>query len=157
MICERVPIDGISQIYVGDIEIRFENVSTSQIYHEHKYEYLVADNEEPRSTSPSPLELQEFDQIKKKEEEEVHSHEPSFIEGSLKMSERDIQESLKILHDTQALVSNSCWIATSFEETSFLEDMEKIQREMCHIKGNFMSLIFDRNHFFELNELLHDA
>ena len=42
-------------------------------------------------------------------------------------------------------------------KTSFLEEMEKIQREMCHIKGNFMSFIFDRNHFFELNELLHDA
>ena len=69
----------------------------------------MEDNEEPRSTnSPSPLELQEVDQIKKKEEEEVYSHEPSFIEGSLNMSERDIQEALNILHDTQALVSNSC-------------------------------------------------
>ena len=73
------------------------------------------------------------------------------------MSERDIQESLEILHDTQALVSNSCWIATSFEETSFLEDIEKIRRAMCHIKGDFMSLIFDRNHLFEISELLHDA
>ena len=73
------------------------------------------------------------------------------------MSERDIQESLKILHDTQALVSNYCWIATSFEETSFLEDMKKIRREMCHIKGDFMSLILYRNHLFELNELLDDA
>ena len=62
-----------------------------------------------------------------------------------------------ILHETQALVSNSCWRATSLEATSFLEDIEKIQREMCHIKGNFMSLFFDRNHFFELNELSHDA
>ena len=35
--------------------------------------------------------------------------------------------------------------------------MEKIQREMCHIKGNFMSLLFDRNQFYELNEFLHDA
>ena len=65
------------------------------------------------------------------------------------MSERDIQESLRILHDTQALVSNSCWRATSLEKTTFFEDMEKIQRAMCHIKGNLMSLIFDRNHFFE--------
>ena len=54
---ERVPIDGCSQIYVGDKDIRFENVAASQISHEHKYEYLVATNEEPRSTSPSPLEL----------------------------------------------------------------------------------------------------
>ena len=83
----------------------------------------MTDNEKPRSTSPSPLELQEVDQIKKKEEEEVWSHEPSFIEGYFKMSERDIQDSLSILHDTQALVSNYCWRATSLEETSFLEDV----------------------------------
>ena len=54
------------------------------------------------------------------------------------MNENYIQEALSILHDTQALVSNSCWRATSLEEPSFLEDMEKIQREMCNIKGNFM-------------------
>ena len=69
---ERVPTDGCSQLYVGDIEIKFENVSAIQISHEHKDEDLVvASNEEPRSTSPSPLELQEVGQIKKKEEEEV--------------------------------------------------------------------------------------
>ena len=68
--------------------------------------------------------------------------EPHFLEGSLKMNEKKIQESLRILHDTQTLVSNSCWRATSLEETSFLEDMEKIQRVMCNIKVNFMSLFF---------------
>ena len=83
--CEGVPIDGFSQIYVGDIEIIFENVATSQISQENKYEDIVAANEEPRSTSPSPHELQEVDQIKKNEEDEVHSHEPSFIKGSLKI------------------------------------------------------------------------
>ena len=88
---EGVPNDGCSQLYVGDIEIIYENVTAIQIYHEHKDEYLVATNEEPRSASPSPLEVQGFDQIQNEEEEEVHSHEPSFIEGSLKMSERDIQ------------------------------------------------------------------
>ena len=65
--CEGVPIDGCSQLYVGGIEIRFENVSESHISHKHKDEDLVTDNEEPRSTSPSPLELQEVNQIKKKE------------------------------------------------------------------------------------------
>ena len=35
--------------------------------------------------------------------------------------------------------------------------MEKIQRAMCNIEGNFMSFVFDRNHLFELNELIHDA
>ena len=87
-------------------------------------------NEETRSTSPSPLELQEFDQIKQKEKEEVQSHEPSFIEGSLNMIEMDIQESLIIIHDTQALVSDSCWNVSSLEEPSFLEQMDKIQRAM---------------------------
>ena len=72
--CKGVPTDGCSQLYVVDIEIRFENVVTRQISHEHKDEDLVAANEEPSSTSPSPLELQEVDQIKKKEEEKVCSH-----------------------------------------------------------------------------------
>ena len=73
------------------------------------------------------------------------------------MNEKKIQESLIILHDTQALVSNSCWRATSLEELSFLEDMENIQREMCNIKGNFMSLIFDIKNFIELSEWLHES
>ena len=78
--------------------------------------------------------------------------EPHFLEGSLKMNEKKIQEALSILCDTQALVSNSCWRATSLEEPSFLEDMEKIQREMCNIKGNFMSLLFDRKNVIEISE-----
>ena len=35
--CEAVPIDGCSQLYVGDIEIRFENVSARKNYYENKY------------------------------------------------------------------------------------------------------------------------
>ena len=73
------------------------------------------------------------------------------------MNENNIQEALSILHETQALVSNSCWRATSLEEPSFLEDMEKIQRAMCNIKGNFMSLIFDRKNVIELIEWLHES
>ena len=45
----------------------------------------------------------------------------------------------------------------SFEDPSFFEDIEKIQREMCNIEGNLMYFIFDRNNLVELNELLHDA
>ena len=56
---ERVPTNGCSQLYYCDIEIRFQNYAASQISHEHKYEEIVAANEEPSSTSPSPLELQE--------------------------------------------------------------------------------------------------
>ena len=127
---DGVPNDGCSQIYVGDIDIRFENVAASQIYSKHENEDLVAVEEETISTSPSPLELHEVGPRKKEEDEEVHLQEPHFIEWSLNMIENKIQEALSILHDTQALVSNSCWRATSLEETSFLEDMEKIQREM---------------------------
>ena len=86
--CEGVPIDGCSQLYVGDIKIRLENVSEIQISHKNEYKYLVTDNEEPISTSPSPLELQEVGQIKKKEEEEVPQQKPIFIEGSLRMDEK---------------------------------------------------------------------
>ena len=43
------------------------------------------------------------------------------------------------------------------EEPSFLEEMEKIQRAMCNIKGNFLSLIFDRKNFIELSEWLHES
>ena len=55
---EGVPTDGCSQIYVGDIEIRLENVVAIQSSHKHEDEGLVTNNEEPISTSPSPLELQ---------------------------------------------------------------------------------------------------
>ena len=65
--------------------------------------------------------------------------EPHFLEGSLNMNENKIQEALRILHDTKSLVSNSCWKISSLEDPSFLEDMEKIQRGLCNIEGNFMS------------------
>ena len=64
----------------------------------------MTDNEEPISTSPSPLELQEVGEIKKKEEGKVQSNEPSFIEGYFNMSEMNIHEALNILHDTKARI-----------------------------------------------------
>ena len=78
---EGAPTDGCSQIYVGDIEIRFKNVAASQISSKHENEYLVAVKGETRSTSPSPLELHEVGPSKKEEDEEVHLQ--GFIEGSL--------------------------------------------------------------------------
>ena len=102
---EGVPTDGCSQIYVGDIENRFQNFDASQISSKHENEYLVAVEEETRSTSPSPLELHhEVGPSKKEEEEEVHLQEPHFIEGSLNMNENNIQEALIILHDTVGLL-----------------------------------------------------
>ena len=69
----------------------------------------------------------------------------------------DIHEALSILHDTKALVSNSCWKFSSLEEPSFLDDMEKIQRAMHNIEGTFMSFLFYRNNLVELNEWLHES
>ena len=86
----------------------------------HEKEDLVAVEEETWSTSPSPLELHEVGPSKKEEYEEVHLQEPHFFEGSLKMNRNNIQESLRILHDTKALVSNSCWKISSLEDPSFL-------------------------------------
>ena len=42
-------------------------------------------------------------------------------------------------------------------EPSFLEYMEKIQRAMCNIKGNFMSFLFYRKNVIELSEWLHES
>ena len=154
---EGVTTDGFSHLYVCDIEITFESVAASQNSIKHENEYLVAVEEETRSTSPSPLELHEVGPSKKEEDEEVHLQEPHFLEGSLNMNEKNIQEALRILHDTKSLVSNCCCKFSSLEDPSFLEDMENIQSAMCNIEGDFMSLIFYRNNFFELNECLHDA
>ena len=74
----------------------------------------------------------------------------------IQQSEMGIHESLIILHDTKALVSNSSWKISSLEEPSFLEDMEKTQRAMCNIEGNFLSLIFDRNNLVNIDEWLHE-
>ena len=60
---EGVTNDGCSQIYVGDIDIIFQNVSARQNSIKHENEDLVAVEEETRSTSPSPLKLQGVDQI----------------------------------------------------------------------------------------------
>ena len=56
---EGVPIDGFSHLYVGDIEVNFESVATSQTSIKPENEYLVEVEEETRSTSPSPLDIHE--------------------------------------------------------------------------------------------------
>ena len=48
---EGVPTDGWSQIYVGGIDIRFQNVYASQNSIKHENEDLIAVDEETRSTS----------------------------------------------------------------------------------------------------------
>ena len=88
---EGVPTDGCSQIYVGDIEIRFKNVFAIQTSIKHENEDLIAVEEETRSTSPSPLELNEVGPSKKEEDEEVHLQDPDFLEGSLNMNGKKIQ------------------------------------------------------------------
>ena len=64
-----VPTDGWSHLYFGDIEITFESIATSQTSIKHEHEYLVAVEEETRSTSPSPLELHEVGPSKKEDDE----------------------------------------------------------------------------------------
>ena len=77
---EGVPNDGCSHLYVGDIEINFESVSASQNSIKHENEYLVAVEEEIRSTSPSSLpHHHEVGPSKKEENEEVHLQEPHFL------------------------------------------------------------------------------
>ena len=76
---EGVPTDGCSKIYVGDIDIIFQNVSASRNSIKHENEDLVAVEEETRSTSPSPLELHEVGPSKKEEYEDSHLQEPHFI------------------------------------------------------------------------------
>ena len=111
---------------------------------------MFGNSHEIDEVSPSPLELHEVGLSKKEEDEEVHLKEPHFLKGSLNMNENKIQEALSILHDTQSLVSNSCWRSTSLEVPSFPEDREKIQRAMCNIKGNFMYLLFNRKNVIKL-------
>ena len=69
---EGVPTNGCSQIYVGDIEIIFQNFAASQNSIKHEKEDLVAVEEETISTSPSPLELHEGGPSKKEEDAEIH-------------------------------------------------------------------------------------
>ena len=75
-----------SMLLNGDIDINFESVDAIQTSIKHENEYLVAVEEETRSTSSSPLELHEVDPSKKEEDEVVHLKEPRFIEGSLNMN-----------------------------------------------------------------------
>ena len=35
--------------------------------------------------------------------------------------------------------------------------MENIQREMCNIKGNFISFLFDRKYVIQLSECLNES
>ena len=142
---ERVPTDGCSSfsetsiegctpLYVGDIDISVEeNV--------------------PRSTSTSPPEFHEVDP-REREEEEVHLPELHFLAGSLKMSECKIKEVLHTLHGTHTLMPNICW---KLEEKTSMEDMEKFQKAMTSIKGNFIHLLSNRDSLLELVEFLHGA
>ena len=56
---EGEPIDGCSHLYIREIDMAFEIVSTIQTSIKHENEDLVAIEEETRSTSPTPLELHE--------------------------------------------------------------------------------------------------
>ena len=98
-----------------------------------------------------PHELHEVDPVMKYEEK-VHLQEPHFLAGSLMMDEQTIQEALKALHGIHVLVSKIYW---NMEETSSMEDMEKIQKAISNTKGNISSLLSDINYLLELVEMYH--
>ena len=92
--------DGCPPLYVSDIEISLEEVTTTPNFHEH--EDLVATKEKVLgSISPSPHELHEVDPVME-DEEEVHLQEPYFLVGSLQMDGKNIQKSLKTLRGTHS-------------------------------------------------------
>ena len=63
---EGVPTDGCSQIYVGDIEIIFQNISTIQNSIKHENEDLVVVEEEARSTCHHHLSFMKLVQARRK-------------------------------------------------------------------------------------------
>ena len=72
--------------------------------------------------SPSPPDLP-HEVYPKKEEENFYPLDPHFLPRPLKMSEKNIHHSLSTLHDTIALVSNSCWRDASMEEPYSIENL----------------------------------
>ena len=130
----RASTDGCSSLYVGDIEIPIEEIVAS--IHSFEHRDLAVEQKDPGSTFTSPLELHEVDSTD--DEEEVYSHEPSHLVGSLNMGEKKINKSLHILHNTHVSLSDLCLRATSLEDSSFLEAMENIQRVMYTIQSNFL-------------------
>ena len=68
------------------------------------------------------------------------------------MSECKIKEALHTLHGTHALMTNHCW---KLEDKYSMEDMEKFQKSMTSIKGNFLHFLSDRDSFLELVDFLY--
>ena len=71
------------------------------------------------------------------------------------MSERNIHEALRSLHDTISLMSNSCCRHGLMEETSSIENLEKVQKEMTNMKGNHFYFLYDRGHLLEILDMYH--
>ena len=68
------------------------------------------------------------------------------------MDEKKIQEALKTLHATHALVSKICW---SIEEKYSMEDIEKIQKAIFDIKGNLLNFLSYRYYLIKIIGLYH--
>ena len=62
---------------IGDIEIPIEEIVASTHSFEHRD--LVVEEKYPQSTSILPLEIHEVDSVD--DEEEFHSHDPSYLLG----------------------------------------------------------------------------
>ena len=103
--------DGCLFLYVGDIEILNGEIVAST--HSFDHRDLATEEEDLGLTYTSPLEFHEVDSTYG--EEEVHSHYPSYLVGTLQLGEKNIKKYLHILHHTCALVSYLCWRVTSLE------------------------------------------
>ena len=117
--------DGFSFLYVGDIDISFDETTGSTSSHDlEKYEVFTIEERVPRSISHSPNEIPKVDPML--EEEKDSFHWPSHFEGSLNTNDKKIQEALSTLQDTSALVSQLTWRDDSMESQTSNGVIEKI-------------------------------
>ena len=78
---EGVPTDGCSQIYVGDIDMRFQKFSASQNSIKHENEYLVAVEEEQDQLPHHHLSFMKLVQARRKKMRRLICKSLIFLEG----------------------------------------------------------------------------
>ena len=70
-------------------------------------------------------------------------------------------EMLKNFYNTQALMSDFCWrdscAGGRMEEDSSISELEEIQKAVKTMKGNYLHLLFDRDHLLKIIEIYHCA
>ena len=99
------------------------NCSPNYVVEDLEYEYIA--EKTYGSDFKTSSALHEMN-LKMENEEEEHLQEPHLLAESLKMDEQNIQEALKIVHDTHASVSKMCLEATLMEYQYSFKSMENI-------------------------------